>query len=510
MSKSLTETAKAILAGQKVIKESNDPTPDRDAKAMNPNRATLRPGSRGSEGRFSNPGATPPFAPGNGVQDMGPAPNTQAFLNPAKQSGGVAPSVGDNLGAKSAGAVGKDTSASSQASRGTPPGEQFGVDSVAKQDRKSKEVMEEEIEISEELEAFIKEMMEQGLSEEEIAQAIEENFELVSEEYFDEEEQLDELKKATLKRYKKAADADRYDLINIRDETRSKKKAAAAAEKIARREKGIAQASDRIKGKFVTSYQANEEYIEEDHAIDMSEHIEALFQGEDLSEEFMEKAKTIFEAAVRQKVEEEVSRIQEAYTETLEEQVQEISENLSTNVDDYLNYVVEQWVNENEVAIESGLRTELTEDFISGLRQLFAENYIDIPEDKISVVEELGSKVESLEARLNEEIDRNVKLNKSLNESKKYEVLSNACDGLTNTQAEKLKSLAEGVEFTTANEFTTKISTLRENYFPTSVNSQNVLDKAEAESSPNGKVLNEELTGPMAAYVRTLGRKLPN
>ena len=210
----------------------------------------------------------------------------------------------------------------------------------------------------------------------EIAQAIEENFELVEAKHddkddkddddkddhddadhddyhkkkMDEEEQLDELKKATLRRYKKLADEDRYNLINKRDETRSKKVAAAADKKLSQREKGIAQASDRIKGKYVAPYQANEEYMDEEEQIDMSEHIEALFQGEELSEDFKNKAETIMEAAVRQKVEEEVARIQEAYAETLEEQVQEITESLSSNVDDYLNYVVEQWVNENEVA----------------------------------------------------------------------------------------------------------------------------------------------------------------
>ena len=256
----------------------------------------------------------------------------------------------------------------------------------------------------------------------------------------------------------------------------------------------------------------NFEMASEDYQLDMSEHIEALLQGEDLSEEFKDKATTIFEAAVQQKVEEELVKIQEAYAETLEEQVQEITENLSSNVDDYLNYVVEQWVTENEVAIENGLRTELTEDFITGLRQLFAENYIDIPEDKVSVIEELGSKVTELETKLNEEIDRNVYLNRTLGESKQFEVLANACDGLTDTQAEKLKTLSEGVEFTSEGEFAKKIMTLRENYFPIRSTGEGnlALDRAEIESSPDGRVLNENLQGPMARYVQTLGRKLPN
>ena len=443
MAKSLTETAKAILMKEGAIPSvsMSDSNPDRDTKASNPNRATLRPGSKYAEMKpFSNPGAMAPSAPDNKVQDLGPA---------LVKQGDVPPS------AKAAGGTAKDTSRSSQAGSGHSDGEKFGVDSEKKQDRKSKEIMEEDFEISEELESFIKEMMEKGLSEEEIAQAIEENFELVEAKHEDKEDEKDEDEK----------DEDK-------DEKKSKK--------------------------------------DDDDKMDMKEHIEALFQGEELSEEFKQKAETIFEAAVKQKVEQEVARIQEAYAETLDEQVQEITENLSSNVDDYLNYVVEQWVNENEVAIEAGLRTELTEDFITGLRQLFAENYIDIPEDKVSVVEELGTKVEELEKKLNEEIDRNVKLNKSLNESKRFEILVDACDGLTTTQTEKLKSLAEGVEFTTANEFTTKVKTLRENYFPATVNADKVLDKVEAEVAQSGKVLNEEISGPMAAYVRTLGKKLPN
>jgi len=447
MAKSLTETAKAILMKEGAIPSvsMSDSNPDRDTKASNPNRATLRPGSKYAEMKpFSNPGAMAPSAPDNQVQDLGPA---------LVKQGDVPPS------AKAAGGTAKDTSRSSQAGSGHSDGEKFGVDSEKKQDRKSKEIMEEDFEISEELESFIKEMMEKGLSEEEIAQAIEENFELVEAKHEDKEDEKDEDEK---KEDEKAEDK--------KDEKKSEK----------------------------------------EDKMDMKEHIEALFQGEELSEEFKSKAETIFEAAVKQKVEQEVARIQEAYAETLDEQVQEITENLSSNVDDYLNYVVEQWVNENEVAIEAGLRTELTEDFITGLRQLFAENYIDIPEDKVSVVEELGTKVEELEKKLNEEIDRNVKLNKSLNESKRFEILVDACDGLTTTQTEKLKSLAEGVEFTTANEFTTKVKTLRENYFPATVNADKVLDKAEAEVAQSGKVLNEEISGPMAAYVRTLGKKLPN
>lgn len=422
MGKSLTETAKAIL-----MKESNDATPDRDATSTTVNKATLRPNSKAVEGQIVNPGAM--STPGNQAQDLGPA---------LTKMGDVPPS------AKASGATKKDVSPSSQSRKGATPAE-----TVKKQAEVMEEDMEqddsalvaeaeefdEEIEISEELEAFIDQMVAEGYSEDEIAQAIDENFEVI--------------------------------------------------------EEGI------------------EEDAMEGYEVDMSEDVEALLQGEELSEEFKEKAQTIFEAAVKAKVEQELAAIEEAYAETLEEEVAQIQEQLSSNVDDYLNYVVEQWVAENEVAIEAGLRTELTEEFISGLRTLFAEHYIDIPEDKVSVIEELGDKVSELENKLNEEIERNVTLNKMLSESRRVEVFNNSVDGLTATQAEKLRSLAEGVEYSSDEEFAAKVKTLRENYFPTTaVKKDNVLDKAE--SSMDGKgMISENLQGPMAAYVRTLGKSLP-
>jgi len=248
--------------------------------------------------------------------------------------------------------------------------------------------------------------------------------------------------------------------------------------------------------------------VEYDYEVDMNEDVEALFAGEDLSEEFKQKAVTIFEAAVKAKMQSEIARLEEAYAATLEEEVETIKEELSSNVDDYLNYVVEQWVSDNEVAIEAGLRTELTEEFISGLRQLFAENYIDIPEDKVSVVEELGNKVEELEAKLNEEIERNVELTKVLSESMKTEVMYAMTEGLTATQAEKLKQLAENVDFVDADSYATKIQTLRESYFPSSVKPQSELDKIE--SGTEGQTMIAEENTVMSKYVRALGKSLPN
>ena len=480
MAKSLSETAKAIL-----MKESHDSTPDQDAKNTNPNSATLKPGSKFKDGRFANPRDASKLnsGVGEGVPQRWIPPDGQESHDETQPV--VSTNDSQNIGAIVSRSVSKDTSASSQSTRKTAPAEKSA----------SAEAMEEEFEISEELQDFIQEKMAEGLTEDQIAEAIEENFEMVSEDTLD-EDTLDEVEST-----RSAKDARQRALI---------------AKDVMIRKAGqsiIAMGKSAYKKEMGKSALKKEnDSIKEDYQLDMSEHIEALLQGEDLSEEFKDKATTIFEAAVQQKVEEELVKIQEAYAETLEEQVQEITENLSSNVDDYLNYVVEQWVTENEVAIENGLRTELTEDFITGLRQLFAENYIDIPEDKVSVVEELGSKVAELETKLNEEIDRNVHLNRTLGESKQFEVLVNACDGLTDTQAEKLKTLSEGVEFTSEGEFAKKIKTLRENYFPIQSTGEGnlALDRAEVESSPDGRILNENLQGPMARYVQTLGRKLPN
>jgi len=239
------------------------------------------------------------------------------------------------------------------------------------------------------------------------------------------------------------------------------------------------------------------------------EDVEAMLQGEELSEEFKNKAATIFEAAVTSKVVAIVEEVEKELVEQFEIAVEEIKEDLAAKVDDYLNYMVEEWVKENQVAIETGLRAEIVEDFISGLRDLFAEHYIDIPEDKVNVVEELSAKVEELEDSLNEQIKSAVELKKELNEHKKIEAIYTACEGLTQTQVEKMKSLAEGVDFTTDEEFTSKLETIKESYFknPAKVGDNSALDDEvliEEEKKPaNGS--NDPL---IEQYAKTISQTL--
>ena len=199
----------------------------------------------------------------------------------------------------------------------------------------------------------------------------------------------------------------------------------------------------------------------------IKEDVDALFSDDStISEEFKSKVSTIFEARVADRVSQIEEEIENDYAGMLEEAVESIRADLTEKVDDYLSYVVEQWMADNEIAIESGLRSELTEDFIAGMRNLFAEHYIDVPAEKVDLVDELAGKVEELESKLNEEIERAVDLKKSLVESRKVEMTREACEGLTDTQVEKIKSLAESVEFSTEDEYTQKLETIRENYFP--------------------------------------------
>lgn len=220
---------------------------------------------------------------------------------------------------------------------------------------------------------------------------------------------------------------------------------------------------------------AEEELLDEKSHMDkmkkkMKEDVDALF-GDDstISEDFKSKAVTIFEARVMDRIGQIQEELETQYASMLEEAVEEIKTDLTQKVDDYLSYVVEQWIEQNEIAIESGLRAELTEEFIAGLRNLFAEHYIDVPNEKVDLVDELATKVEELEGKLNEEIERGVELKKSLTESRKLEVTRAVCEGLTATQVEKIKSLAESVDFSTEEEYKEKLETIRENYFPSGV-----------------------------------------
>ena len=203
----------------------------------------------------------------------------------------------------------------------------------------------------------------------------------------------------------------------------------------------------------------------ESYEVDMTDDIDALVADEDLSEEFKNKAKTIFEAAVTTKVKKEVAQIEEKYEEDTKEAIEEIKEDLTEKVDSYLNYVAENWVTENELAIERGLKTELTEDFINGLKKLFEEHYVEVPEDKFDVVEELANRLDDQEDKLNEEVAQNISLSQDIEELKREKIISEASNDLADSEQEKLKELAEDVDYENEENFVEKVSTLKEAYF---------------------------------------------
>jgi hypothetical protein len=232
----------------------------------------------------------------------------------------------------------------------------------------------------------------------------------------------------------------------------------------------------------------------------MKEDIDALFADDStISEEFKSKVSTIFEARVSDRVTQIEEEIEAKYAGMLEEALASVQSELTEKVDDYLNYVVDHWLEDNQIAIESGLRAEITEEFISGLRNLFAEHYIDVPSEKIDLVDELAGKVEELESKLNEEIERAVDLNKQLIESHKTEITHQVCEGLTATQVEKIKSLAESVEFSTEDEYKDKLETIRENYFPSGVKKADEEQLHEKIEEANGD--QKEINDPFVAAV---------
>jgi hypothetical protein len=233
--------------------------------------------------------------------------------------------------------------------------------------------------------------------------------------------------------------------------------------------------------------------------LDLSSDVAALTEGEELSESYKEKAKTIFEAAVKAKLNEEYAKLEEHFETKLVEQVEAIKAELAEEVMGTVNYGIAQWIEENQVAIDRGIRNEITEDFIAGFMNLCKEHWINIPEDKTDVVEEMADELREMEERLNEQIERNVELNNRLAESSKVVILNQVSEGLADTQKEKLASLSEGVTFDNADQFTQAVKTLRKSYFPEAVTKSEVGDDAPV-------ALSEDVSPTMAAYLQALSR----
>lgn len=225
-----------------------------------------------------------------------------------------------------------------------------------------------------------------------------------------------------------------------------------------------------LSNKIFDEVESDEEAITEEETVvsqeyDFTQDVDALVYGEDLSEEFRDRAKTIFEAAVTSKVKMEVAQLTEAFENALEEQVASLKEELTTQVDDYLSYIAGQWMNENALAIEHGVKNEISESFMRGLKELFVEHNFSVPEEKFNLLDSMVEELDEMEQKLNEQIDSNVLLNKELGKYTKMDIVNEVAAGLAETQKEKLASLAEGVEFESESDFQTKIQTIKESYF---------------------------------------------
>ena len=253
--------------------------------------------------------------------------------------------------------------------------------------------------------------------------------------------------------------------------------------------------------KKASYHMKKEETESESDKIDVSADVAALIKDEDLSENFKNKAATIFEAAVNAKVKEQKEKIQAAYDEKLQEDIESQKGELVTKVDSYLNYVVEEWMKENSIAIERGIKGEIAEDFISGLKKLFEDHYIDVPDEKYNVLEDQANKIEELEKKLNEQVDKNVEQNKAMGELKRQDIIDEASKDLADTAKEKFNKLAEEVEYSNETDFRAKITTVKESYFGAKKEVSSDIDDVAVGDSVGETI---DLSKSMAAYTAAI------
>jgi len=249
----------------------------------------------------------------------------------------------------------------------------------------------------------------------------------------------------------------------------------------------------------------NKEITENDSELkkDVDLEVSTIFSGEELSEEFKTKAKAIFEAAILAKVSEKEAQLQEEFETKLEEATKELNESMVSKVDEYLDYVVSEWMEENKIGIERGLKAELVEDFMLGLKNLFAEHYVDVPEDKVDVVEEFATRLETMEEELNNAISDNLSLKSEIAEFKKSKVALEVSEGMSEVQLAKLKSLAENIEFISEEDYKEKLILVKQKYFDSK-------DKVEDRKidTEDGESLDEEISPAMRHYVNSISRTL--
>jgi len=262
-----------------------------------------------------------------------------------------------------------------------------------------------------------------------------------------------------------------------------------------------AKPGDAAPGKLKEEEETTEEVVAETTEVEefsVEEDVNALLTGEELSEEFKEKTKTIFEAAVKSKIAEETKKIEETFEARFTEQVETVKSELAEKMDKFLTYVAEEWKKENEIELHNGIKLEMMQSFMDGMKNLFEENYVELPEEKYNVMQEMTDKLDEMEAKLNEQIETNMSLNGKVNSFVKESIVTEVSKGLADTQAEKFSSLAEGVEFESEESFKSKLETIKESYFP----------KAKVELKEDiatGEVASP-VEGTMSAYVNAISR----
>ena len=270
----------------------------------------------------------------------------------------------------------------------------------------------------------------------------------------------------------------------------------ASAQKAEFSDKGDVKAGHEPEGEVIAENPAEEESVIE---VDLSADVAALTEGENLSEEFKEKAKTIFEAAVVSKLNEELDRMHEDYAKALDKEIETVKTELAEKVDDYLSYAVTQWMDKNSLQVEAGIKAELGESVLTGLKKVFVENYIELPDEKVDLVDDLQGQLNTMESKLNESIEENVGLSKKVGGYIKNGIVTEIAEGLSLSQKEKLVSLAEAVEFENEDAFKAKVSTLRESYFSTKPEKTEVSEDVQVENAP-------EAGSAMDAYSQAIAR----
>ena len=271
-------------------------------------------------------------------------------------------------------------------------------------------------------------------------------------------------------------------------------------------EEDVVSEEETTTDEVVTEEETTEEEVVAEVKVDVEEDINALIAGEELSEEFQEKARTIFEAAIKTKIADIKESVRVQYEANLVEEVKVIKEELQDRLDSYLEYVADEWVAENQLAVEHGLKTEMTESFLEGMKKLFEDHYVTIPEDRYDVIESMVDKLDDMESKLNEQIEKNVALNRRLAESSADVIFADVTEGLAQTQKDKLASLIENVEFESERGYREKLETLKESYFPSHTNAPRSKSENLTEESGESAYQTKQVSSSMERYLQTMSR----